>query len=155
MKHTKAFLIESYSIDAVLNSYALLKKVDSEKDAGLSSITYLNQSTLLIHLYGLIVLPWEILKKPIQKDRKFKRIQLKEWCSFTLLKSAPNMERKGVSVYFAVYLMRNALSHASVTLDDQLGIVFHDIRGTKIGFTAEELDAFIESWGSYCQSLMK
>lgn len=109
----------------------------------------ISPAILLIHLYGLIVFPWEQLKQRIQKDGFLRKTALDGWCRYQVLQHAPNMQHKEMRLYFVVEMMRHAIAHASITMDDEYGIVFHDRRGTKLGFQKEDLSCFLKKLKDY------
>ncbi len=136
-------------LDFVMNLEQETKKLANTACMSHSGQKLINTGVLLMHLYGLIVLPWELLKHQIRKDSKLKKSTLDEWCTFRLVEIAPTMQRKKLRLYFVLEMMRNALSHATISVDQDLSITFIDRRGTKIKFTLEELKEFLHRLGDF------
>lgn len=112
----------------------------------------INPGTLLIQLYGLIVFPWERLKKTFRRDATLRKTPLSQWCNFQIYNLAPAMQRKPILLFFTLELMRNAISHADVRIDGQLRITFKDRRGTVIAFDYEQLKIFLTQLTEYYNS---
>lgn len=119
-------------------------------EAAVTSVS--NPGTLLMLLYGLIVFPWERLRKEFRRDPVLRKTRLADWCTFHLFNLAPSMQRKPILLYFTLELMRNAISHANVRIEDNLQISFRDRQGTILAFEYEQLKVFLDKLIAFYQS---
>lgn len=106
-------------------------------------------ATLMVYLYGLVVYPWEKMQNQHKKKYALYEIKADEWGDFQILNMPPEFIRKQPRLGFVLELMRNATSHASVTIDEDKRVVFKDRKGTRIRFTAEGLLLFLEKFHAY------
>ena len=146
----------TYSIlNEVLEHIQILNKLDEqlqenpERDLekfwqAQGQASLMNAGTLLISLYGLVVFPWERLRKQFRKSPTLKKTRLDDWCRYRIFNLAPAMQRKPLPLYFVLELMRNAISHADVKIDEALRITFRERKGTVIAFEYKELKKFLE-----------
>jgi hypothetical protein len=111
--------------------------------------------TLLMLLYGMIVFPWESLKKILRKDKYLKHTNLGDWCNYRILNITPAMQRKPLQLYFVLGLMRNAISHANVKIDEDLEITFRSKEGTVIAFHFKELKKFLSALQTFLNAYVK
>ena len=153
LKDSKKAVLEGIVLQQVIEHFYQFKQRLEKEHTDNEEATSFDEGLLLMLLYGLIVLPWEVLRKKLQKDKSFKKKLLREWCSFELLQLAPNMQRKPVRLYFFMYLMRNALSHATIVVEDG-SITFLDRNSTKIRLKVGALFKFLQSWVNYLEKLL-
>ncbi|HMQ46374.1 MAG TPA: hypothetical protein PKA00_01750 [Saprospiraceae bacterium] len=106
-------------------------------------------ATLMVYLYGLVVYPWEIMQNQRKKKYALYEIKADEWGDFQILNMPQEFIRKQPRLGFVLELMRNATSHASVTIDADKRVVFKDRKGTRIRFSKEGLLFFLEKFHAY------
>lgn len=129
-------------IKDVIQHYQWLKNFSQEKAAD----PKLTAGVMLMHLYGLIVFPWEQLQKQIRTQKLIRKVPLSKWCTYRIVNQAPHLERKVLTVYSTLHILRNAISHATITIDPDLTFVFRERRGTTLKFTINELEDFLDHW---------
>ena len=109
------------------------------------SYSIFNQGVLLTHLYGLIVFPKEVFKEEMPKTKLNKKVK-NEWGSFEFLSFPSVLNKEDMTLEFVIRKIRNAISHASVEISEEMDFVFSDKDGTKIKFTIKGLQKFTEKF---------
>jgi hypothetical protein len=125
------------------------KDIGWDKDETYSIV---NQGVLLTHLYGLIVYPKEIFINEIPDQLFVEFINKKEWGKFRILNYPKkiNSDHK-MELKFFVRKIRNAISHATVEITNNMTFIFEDTRdGTKIEFGINDLLKFVNKFGTCC-----
>ncbi len=147
MKYGHSGIIEAGVLQKVISQYYQHKK-DLESSFDNNAV---DEGVILMLLYGLVVLPWEVLQNQLRKEKWVKKKLLSEWCNFELLTIEPRWQRKPIRLYFFLLLMRNALSHATINVSSDGAIIFYDRSQTKIKLEFLQLWVFLNNWVAYLE----
>jgi len=103
----------------------------------------INQGSLLAHLYGMIVYPWETLKASLPAGTLLNDLSQDEWGIYEII-SLPNGQNiNQLPFEFFIRKLRNAISHGRVKVDSAMNFFFSDQDGTIIKYGINELEKFI------------
>ena len=86
----------------------------------------INQGTLLAYLYGLIVYPWEALQEGFPTQKNLNELAPEKWGKYTIHYLADGYDPKNLKLQFFLSKIRNAISHATVEITDEMSFVFKD-----------------------------
>lgn len=103
----------------------------------------INQGSLLAHLYGMIVYPWETLKASLPAGTLLNDLPKDEWGIYEIISLPNGQNASQLSFEFFVKKLRNAISHGRVKVDSEMNFFFSDQDGTSIKYGIHELVKFI------------
>lgn len=107
----------------------------------------INQGSLLAHLYGLIVYPWEALQDGFPVGKTVNELDPNEWGTYSIIHLAPGYDPNNLDLRFFLKKIRNAISHATVDILDDMSFVFKDMRvpnrAATIKFEINDLMTFV------------
>lgn len=103
----------------------------------------INQGTLLSHLYGMIVYPWETLRDSLPEGMMLSNLPKEDWGEFEILSLPDGQNESQLSFNYFIRKMRNAISHGRVKVENEMNFYFSDQDGAEIKFGINELVKFI------------
>lgn len=108
------------------------------------AFTIINEKAVIIHLYGNIVLPWEMLKKKLPKKITMSDIDPELWGYYKILNHNPSYPIHKMDLRFFLRKLRNAISHNNVKVNQDKSVIFRDRDGCKIKYEWVELLKLME-----------
>lgn len=124
------------------------KFLDYKKWDQSESPPLINQGTLLAYLYGLLVYPWGALQEGFPAPESLSELAPEKWGKYTIHHLADGYCAENLKLQFFLSKIRNAISHSTVEITDEMSFVFKDVRIEKraaiIEFDIHELIKFVQ-----------